>query len=271
MRLIAISDLHVDYLGNRAWVQGLDREAHREDVLILAGDVSHRLSDLSWCLSTLQSRFHSVFFVPGNHELWLSPSADKSVNSFGKFHQVLKLCRSLGVHTDPATLDLGDRKLTVLPLFSWYEAQSDGGHDLEGWMDFTLCRWPIAKERLPQWFADWNEEALTSLEGEVVSFSHFVPRVDLLPAPAVLDFKELAQVSCSALIERQLRAARSTMHVFGHSHIPVDRVMDGVRYVNHPLGYPGELRQAPSLKVIRTIDSALKSVRPNLPQWTAVG
>ncbi len=36
----------------------------------------------------------------------------------------------------------------------------------------------------------------------------------------------------SLRIDAQLRGARSTVHVFGHSHMDVDRVIDGVRYVS---------------------------------------
>jgi hypothetical protein len=33
---------------------------------------------------------------------------------------------------------------------------------------------------------------------------------------------------------------KSIIHVFGHSHINTDRVIDGVRYVSNALRYPRE-------------------------------
>lgn len=46
--------------------------AYREqDVLILSGDVSDDLAILRATLASLRRTFGRVFFVPGNHDLWL--------------------------------------------------------------------------------------------------------------------------------------------------------------------------------------------------------
>jgi hypothetical protein len=39
-------------------------------------------------------------------------------------------------------------------------------------------------------------------------------------------------------IEDQIRSIGSCAHVFGHSHIAIDDTIDGLRYVQQPLGYP---------------------------------
>ncbi|HKZ58756.1 MAG TPA: hypothetical protein VJ547_02755 [Candidatus Thermoplasmatota archaeon] len=38
-------------------------------------------------------------------------------------------------------------------------------------------------------------------------------------------------------IDRVLRAHGSPAHLYGHTHEPVDTTVDGVRYVNAPVGY----------------------------------
>jgi Icc-related predicted phosphoesterase len=47
-------------------------------------------------------------------------------------------------------------------------------------------------------------------------------------------------VAGCASLEDQIRQLQSRIHVFGHSHISCDRVIDGVRYVQNPLRYPRE-------------------------------
>jgi hypothetical protein len=74
----------------------------------------------------------------------------------------------------------------------------------------------------------------------VISFSHFLPRRDLLPAAERLRFKGLPKVAGCAALDQQIRHLKSCVHVFGHSHINCDRVIDGVRYVQNPLRYPRE-------------------------------
>ena len=71
MRIFAISDIHVDYEMNARWLAGLSMSEYREDVLILAGDVSDSLRRFDWALSLLTARFRRVLYVPGNHDLWV--------------------------------------------------------------------------------------------------------------------------------------------------------------------------------------------------------
>ena len=71
-------------------------------------------------------------------------------------------------------------------------------------------------------------------------FSHFVPRIELLPSQERLRFKGLPKVAGSPELEGQLRALVAEVHVFGHSHIPWDETIDGVRYLQQPQACPQE-------------------------------
>jgi hypothetical protein len=61
-----------------------------------------------------------------------------------------------------------------------------------------------------------------------------------LPSVTRLKFKGLPKVAGCAGLDAQIRALNACIHVFGHSHISCDRVIDGVRYIQNPLRYPRE-------------------------------
>lgn len=241
MQLWATSDLHVDHADNWAWLRQCSAGG-RQDALIVAGDIAHRLDAVVDTLKHLRARFGQVFFIPGNHDLWVPQSSYDSVQ---KAARLVEICAELGVTTKPERC--GGR--WVVPLWSWYSedfaAALDGLVLPPGWGDLRYCRWPAEAEPPARFFAGLNRSRLRDYGGEVVTFSHFAPRLDLLPPPEGLRFKALPLVAGSTLIEEQLRRLGAAVHVFGHTHIRCDRVIDKVRYVQNGLGYPRERRGRP--------------------------
>jgi hypothetical protein len=256
MRVIAISDLHTDFSANLHIIEGLSKSDYRDDVLLVAGDIADRLETISHTLAVLRERFSKVFYVPGNHELWVR--AETSDDSIEKFERIIELCDGLGVHTMPARA----AKLWIVPLFSWYEAEfdSDGTGDessLTAWADFHFCKWPESMGPVCDYFMKLNKPRIQRYDGEVISMSHFLPRRDLLPETDLLRFKGLPQVAGCEQLETQIRELGSIAHVFGHSHINCDRVIDSVRYVQNALRYPAERKSRPfSLKTVWPLDEA---------------
>lgn len=60
--------------------------------------------------------------------------------------------------------------------------------------------------------------------------------VSIRPLPPFDDDGTPQQVIGSDPLERQIRELGSDVHIFGHTHIPIDMTSDGVRYVQWPLG-----------------------------------
>ena len=129
-------------------------------------------------------------------------------------------------------------------------AESPRTQDKAARMDARIREKLNISAAVDNYFIEHNEEMLDRLlprirsdvgsGASVITFSHFQPRLDLLPPRERLHFKELGRVCCSAGLERQLRRIGSDIHVFGHTHINSDKVVNGVRYVQHPLKYPDE-------------------------------
>jgi predicted phosphodiesterase len=254
-RLIAISDLHTDFGENRLLLEQLPDGWYQDDVLIVAGDISDQYARIGSTLSLLRAKFREVFYVPGNHELWVRKEPYTSAE---KFLKIQELCAALGIHTQPAKVE----GVWIVPLLSWYQASFDAEDKgevrmLNGWADFHCCRWPIEAEEVAEFFLAMNRPSLKSYDGPVISFSHFLPRRELLPATDRLRFKGLPKVAGCRGLDEQIRHLRSCIHIFGHSHISCDRLIDGVRYVQNPLRYPHERRFSGfPLKVVAELNGA---------------
>jgi predicted phosphodiesterase len=249
MRIFAISDLHTDFVENWRLVEQISESSYKEDILIVAGDIADRTEIIKRTLSLLRSRFKEVFFIPGNHELWVR---DGKYDSIEKLFRVLRLCDGLDIQYRPSKAN----DIWIVPLFSWYDSNFESeetDEELEGWADFYFCKWPreIGKEN--EYLLKLNLPNIKSYDGPVISFSHFLPRIDLLPSREKLRFKALPKVAGCKLIEKQIRELKSMIHIFGHSHINRDCVQDGVRYVQNALSYPRE-RTAEKLKLKEILD-----------------
>lgn len=258
MRIFAVSDLHTDFPANwqrlRETLAQPPADKYADAVLLVAGDIADDLAVLAATLELLRTHFAQVFYVPGNHELWVRSAA---YDSLEKLQRVLALCARLDVQTCPAQVG----GVWVVPLLSWYEAafaeataeataEAIAGEaaNLEAWADRYFCRWPLAWQRgareinaiVSAYCGARNQPYLKTYPAPVITFSHFLPRPELLPPTRLLSFKGLPQVAGSHALDQQVRQVHSRLHVFGHSHIDRDCVLDGVRYVQHHLGYPRE-------------------------------
>eukprot|EP00241_Pyramimonas_parkeae_P006265 CAMPEP_0114259434 /NCGR_PEP_ID=MMETSP0058-20121206/19892_1 /TAXON_ID=36894 /ORGANISM="Pyramimonas parkeae, CCMP726" /LENGTH=394 /DNA_ID=CAMNT_0001374483 /DNA_START=1251 /DNA_END=2435 /DNA_ORIENTATION=- len=270
----------------REWVQGLSTSAHLQDVAIIAGDITDKLEILEETMQLLVDRFAHVFFTPGNHDLWCRGTArSASENSLGKLAQILSMCARLGVHTGPYRIPASgsQRACWIVPMLSWYHASFDDEPDIEYLQlppvehvvrDFSSCTWPehlkLHDDGVAQHLDLMNEhmDAMTSeglMSGDelyefiqnsgeaVVSFSHFLPRVELLPEKRYLFFPNLAKVVGSNMLRSRVERLKPDVHLFGHTHFGWDQTLDGIRYIQAALAYP---RERKARKLSLTIGTA---------------
>lgn len=238
MRLFALSDIHTDYDENWHWVEKISRVEHLNDVLILAGDISDSVDNITRCLERCVSCFYRVFYLPGNHELWVGRESKE--NSVEKYNRLLRLAESLGACVRRATV--GD--VDIVPMHSWYDFSFGVPSQelLSRWMDFYQCRWPEelkSNRDICQHFLHRNQD-ISPGSRQIISFSHFLPRLDLMPSYIPLRYRFVYPVLGTWALDEQIRALGSCTHIYGHSHVNRDVVIDGVRYINNAFGYPSE-------------------------------
>ncbi|MEJ2229502.1 MAG: metallophosphoesterase [Alphaproteobacteria bacterium] len=241
MRVFAISDLHVDYEDNLKWIYNISSYDFTGDILVVAGDISDSLSLLERALSNFVRRFKVVLFVPGNHELWIS--RDKGIKtSLDKYTHIRSVVEASGAQQSAFRAD----GLCILPLLSWYDYSFGQPTQrlLDVWMDFRTCQWPTGfqMDDVATHFEQWNYFPELGDEEFVITFSHFLPRIDVLPKFIPDALKVLNPILGATRIERQIRKLNSKIHIYGHSHVNQHTHIEGITYVNNALGYPHETR-----------------------------
>ena len=109
IKVFLISDIHFDAKENERFIEQMPSSSNSNNnkdddcysILIIAGDVAEKLSDLERCFRTCLKKFDCVFYTFGNHDLWCASKEEKC--SLEKIQSVFKLCERLGVKTDPSS------------------------------------------------------------------------------------------------------------------------------------------------------------------------
>ena len=243
MRVFALSDIHVDYPVNVQWILNLSLSDYQDDVLIVAGDVTDDLDLFERSMTELARRFRTVLFAPGNHDLWVVRSRHIAT-SFDKFIEISNAAERGGVSLEAFHCE----GLSIIPLLGWYDYSFGLPCERlrEIWMDFHACRWPegyLAAD-IAGHFDAMNADASPTRGKTVITFSHFLPRMDLLPAGIPESVKMLLPILGTPRLEARIRALEPAIHVYGHSHLNRQIEIDGVTYINNAFGYPRETRIA---------------------------
>ncbi|MBC8951927.1 metallophosphoesterase [Xenorhabdus sp. PB62.4] len=243
MKVYTVSDLHLDYPANREWLHELDRSAYVNDVLILAGDISDSLTLIDECFCQLMQRFAAVFYVPGNHDLWVNRRQSQINTSIEKFDAICSLAAFYGVQMQPCQYD----GVSIIPLLSWYDGSFGNISPAlrEIWMDYYACIWPerFDEKHITEYFLALNpslEDVRHQNATITISFSHFVPRLDVMPDYIPIKHRQVYPVLGSVLLDKQLRELGADIHIYGHSHVNRAVSINGVKYLNNSLGYPNE-------------------------------
>ena len=192
-------------------------------------------------------------------------------DSTEKIREVMRACAARGARTKPARVG---EKMWIAPLHAYHHASFDTEPDVEEALpevssvmnDFRFAKWPAPLSDRDESVAAWCDalnddgwdEFLGSIErgDRVISFSHFLPRIELLPEKRMLFYPKLAQASGSVFLRRRIDAIKERVndgdltHVFGHTHFGWNQTLDGVRYVQAALATPSEWVKRPRSLVV---------------------
>lgn len=255
MKLLALSDLHVEHASTREALMALPPRP--DDWLILAGDVSDSVARLEWALDTLGPKFAKLFWVPGNHELWTVPRSGEVWRGDERYRRLVEVCRERAVSTpeDPYLEwpeELHGMKVKIAPIFLLYDytfaPDAVIGHERAvAWaaesgiaaMDEVLLHFDPFPTR-QAWCEARVDYTLPRLEEAatthaLVLVNHWPLRRDLVHLGRVPRYSPWCGTRASENWHVRFRAM---VCVHGHLHVRNTEMRDGVRFEEVSLGYP---------------------------------
>ncbi|AGG67884.1 metallophosphoesterase family protein [Corynebacterium callunae] len=240
--LWATSDLHVTFKENQATVDKLNPKAPG-DWLIVAGDVAERIPDVVRTMGQLVQRFHTVIWVPGNHELF-NRSTDR-INGKARYRSLVGQLRALGVITpeDPFPT-FGS--VTICPLFTLYDysfrpvglSAKQAVAQAKVKLDDELSIAPYVD--IQQWCAerlDYSRTRLNEVKGPKILVNHWPLVIE--PTHRLINRDIALWCGTTATRDWTLKY-NALMAIHGHLHIPAETRVDGISHVEVSLGYPFE-------------------------------
>lgn len=272
LRLLAISDLHVNHRGNLEALRQVP--AHGPDWLLVAGDVAEQPEQVAEAMQVLTERFARVIWVPGNHELWsLGPDACRGE---ARYQQHVEVCRRAGVHTpeDGWLRWPGEGpKRAIVPLFTLYDYTFGPPGltpaEVVAWAAEANIRatdevllhpdpypsrqaWCAARLRL-------SEALLATIPADhtTILVNHWTLRHDLVRLYQIPRYAPWCGTTATEAWHVRWRAE---VVVSGHLHMRATDWRDGVRFEEVALGYPRHWRDEVG------VEGYLREILPGPPQ-----
>ena len=254
-RLYAISDLHLSYKDNREALYAL--KPHRNDSVILAGDIGETAEHLSIAFAAYQANFDKVWWCPGNHELYTLPTKNQGARGEQKYKELLEVARQYGVLTpeDPFMKWEGEGgPAIVAPIFTLYDYSFKPDHikleDAVSWAAEENIQATDEALLHPDPYPtrqDWCAALVARTEAKlaetvarnpgvpIILAGHWPLRPELAYLPAIPRFCIWCGTRKTADWHTKFGAK---VVISGHCHIRRTDWKDGVRFEEVSFGYP---------------------------------
>lgn len=225
MRVLPISDIHVEHHFDKgkSFVESLDESIC--DVLVLAGDITTQVAGIPNAMSLFCNKFKNVIYVLGNHEYWQSNRDRVNI-------AVRKACnRNKNLHVlDNNLVEIDGVRFLGTSL--WFPATQHAVRFEHQWSDFGEI------SKLNKWVYKYNQQANRFLEVELqkgdVVISHHLPSYKSVHPKFEKDIANCYFVSDA---EHHIIEKEPKLWIHGHTHESCNYILGQSQIICNPCGY----------------------------------
>jgi predicted phosphodiesterase len=234
MKIKLISDLHLEF--------GVEYEnadflnADNADVLVLAGDITVGVDRVCAVLEFCSHRFPQTIYVPGNHEYYRNNICDFNKELMDRSQ------RFSNVHVlNPGFVSIKDVLFVGATLWTNFGNDWFAKHSAKGMIsDFSVIKGfsPDSAVELYNTQSKYIMDAVNNPGvGKVCVVTHFLP-AEACIAPQYKNSGDLLNKYFANNLDNWIYDYGPDIWMFGHTHVPVDVVLNKTRLVCNPRGYP---------------------------------
>lgn len=224
MKFSLISDMHVDFPQRKVPYDLLEKD------VVVAGDTSNGLEGLKF-LQKLKNKGFNVYAVDGNHEHYANTAQGRTVEeTTARFREDHRRYHDL----EPTPIVLANGWYPVTDEEIWADYMNDSR---KGNLSATEANVRSLND------ASFIEETLKGwrdIQKKGIVVTHTAPCEETLDERYFGFFSN--EWYWNPQMRRLLTEYKDQIHVWchGHTHASADKIVDGVRVVCNPRGYPGE-------------------------------
>ena len=236
MKLRYFSDLHLEFISSDKIHQFIQKiPPGINDICILAGDIGHPYElNYDIFMEFISKNFKKTFVISGNHEYYNTTKTVEETNDhlkeyFKKFNNISFLNNTYEHYNNYCFIG------TTL----WSEITNPKYEikDVTAIPQFNY----IEYNKLHKLSADFLEDALQNNNNCIV-ISHHVPSDSLTHIKykneILLPYNQWFCCNMDNLIEKNKDKIK--YWIYGHTHTPSNKIINGIPFLCNPLGYPGE-------------------------------
>jgi predicted phosphohydrolase len=255
MILYSLSDVHLEFYKHPKQIERLvasilSSVSCKDAILLLCGDIGrldtkYDFDKYHTFLSLLTPHFNKIVLVAGNHEYYGS-----SISVTNDRLRSLQKDRIIVLDNDVLILQSEPRPIAVIGTTLWgYCETLSGKNYVNDFRHITTFRDdPNEYNRIGRNSREWLTEniRLYAPTHNIIVMTHHLPSYELIDPRYADEF--LLNPYYAQSMDEIFTTDSIRLWVYGHTHIPSVREIQGTRFVCNPFGYPDECNPKKAFK-----------------------